>query len=120
VNSGQRLIKVPAFTSPAAGRPQPTDSGVVGEVIGTRRGSELSTVQDVLFINRGADDGVHLGDIFRISSAPDLTREGLVREQADVVVVHTRSNTATCIVVQVSQPDIRPGATARQVRRMPS
>ena len=120
VNSGQRLIKVPAFISPAAGRSQPTDSGVVGEVIGTRRGSELSTVQDVLFINRGADDGVSLGDIFRISSAPDLTREGLVREQADVVVVHTLSNTATCIVVQVSQPDIRPGATARQVRRMPS
>ena len=120
VNSGQRLIKVPAFISPAAGRSQPTDSGVVGEVIGTRRGSELSTVQDVLFINRGADDGVRLGDIFRISSAPDLTREGLVREQADVVVVHTLSNTATCIVVQVSQPDIRPGATARQVRRMPS
>jgi len=120
VSSGQSLIKVPAFTSPAARRPQPTDSGVVAEVIGTRRGSELSTVQDVLFINRGADDGVHLGDIFRISSAPDLTRGGLVREQADVVVVHTRSNTATCIVVQVSQPDIRPGATARQVRRMPS
>jgi len=120
VSSGQSLIKVPAFTSPAAGRAQPTDSGLVGEVIGTRRGSELSTVQDVLFINLGADDGVKLGDIFRISAAPDLTRGGLVREQADVVVVHTRSNTATCIVVQVSQPDIRPGATARQVRRMPS
>jgi hypothetical protein len=77
-------------------------------------------VQDVLFINRGADDGVHLGDFFRISSAPDLTRGGLVREQADVVVVHTRANTATGVVVQVSQPDIRPGAAARQVRRMPS
>jgi hypothetical protein len=120
VSSGQALIKVPAFTPPAAGRPQPTDSGVVGEVVGTRRGSELSTVQDVLFISRGADDGVRLGDIFRIFSAPDLTRGGLVREQADVVVVHTRANTATCIVVQISQPDIRPGATARQVRRMPS
>ena len=120
VNSGQRLIKVPAFTFAAAGRPQPTDSGIMGEVIGTRRGGELSTVQDVLFISRGADDGVRLGDIFRISSAPDPARGGLVREQAEVVVVNTRPNTATCIVVQVSQPDIRPGATARQVRRMPS
>jgi len=120
VNSGQRLIKVPAFTFAAAGRPQPTDSGVVGLVIGTRRGGELSTVQDVLFISRGADDGVRLGDIFRISSAPDPARGGLVREQAEVVVVYTRPNTATCIVVQVSQPDIRTGATARQVRRMPS
>jgi hypothetical protein len=77
-------------------------------------------VQDVLFIGRGADDGVRLGDIFRISSVPDPTRGGLVREQAEAVVVNTRPNTATCIVVQVSQPDIRPGATARQVRRMPS
>jgi hypothetical protein len=120
VNSGQRLIKVPAFTFAAAGRPQPMDSGVVGEVIGTRRGGELSTVQDVLFVSRGADDGVRLGDIFRISSAPDPARGGLVREQAEVVVVNTRPTTATCIVVQVSQPDIRPGAAARQVRRMPS
>ncbi len=120
VNSGQRLIRVPAFTFPAGVRPQPMDSGLVGEVIGTRRGGELSTVQDVLFISRGADDGVRLGDIFRISSVTDPARGGLVRDQADVVVVNVRPNTATCIVVQVSQPDIRPGATARQVRRMPS
>jgi hypothetical protein len=59
---------------------------------------------------------VSLGDVFRISSAPEA---GPVREQAQALVVHMDPRTATLVVVQVTQPDIRPGAIARQVRRMP-
>jgi hypothetical protein len=47
-----------------------------------------------------------------------------VREQAKALVVHTDAKTATLVVLQVTQPDIRAGATAgataRQIRRMPS
>jgi hypothetical protein len=55
--------------------------------------------------------------VFRISSAPAA---GPVRVQAEAIVVHTDAQTATLVVLQVTQPDIRAGATARQVRRMPS
>lgn len=120
VLSGQSLIQVQPFSFSSASHAVPIDSGVVGEVIGLRSGRELVSTQEVLYINRGAEDGVRLGDVFHIASAPDLRRGGLVRDLADVIVVHTRPSTATCVVIEVSQPDIRPGATARQVRRMPS
>jgi hypothetical protein len=116
---GVPLLSVPAFSYESNAHAQAIDSGVVGQVIGTRREGEITSVQDVLFIDRGTDDGVRLGDVFRISSAPEGAA-GLVRDQADALVVHTRDKTATVVVLQVSQPDIRPGATARQVRRMPS
>ena len=119
LETGAALLKVPAYQFNSSARPEPTDSGVTGQVIATRRGGEIASVQDVLYIDRGADDGVHLGDIFHITTAPE--RQGAAaRDQADAIVVHARAKTATLVVLQVSQPDIRPGAAARQVRRMPS
>jgi hypothetical protein len=91
---------------------------VTGQVIATRRHGELTSVQDVLYVNVGADDGVHLGDVFRIGVAAN---QGVpARSQAEAMVVHARPKTATLVVLQVNQPDIRPGAIARQTRRMPS
>lgn len=115
---GAALLKVPAYDYSSDARAVPVDSGLEGQVIAARRDGEIASVQDVLFINLGADDGIHLGDVFRISAA--TAQAGATREQADALVVHTRAKTATLVVLQISQPDIRPGAVARQVRRMPS
>jgi hypothetical protein len=115
---GAPLLKVDRFHYNSSARSQPVDSGLVGQVVATQVENELTSVQNVLFIDRGADDGVHLGDVFHITAAPG-SAEGPVRDQADALVVHTREKTATILVLQVSQPDIRPGATARQVRRLP-
>jgi len=116
---GAKLLKVEPFHYDSSARPVPVDSGLAGTVIATRRNGELTNVQDEFFIDRGADDGVHLGDVFHISTARG-TSGGLVRDQADALVVKLQPKTSTAIVLQVSQPDIRPGATARVVRRMPS
>ncbi len=115
---GALLFKVQPFRYDSNAHAVPVDSGITGAVIATRRDGELTTIQDELFIDRGSDDGVHLGDIFHIS-APASSSE-LVRDQADALVVKLEAKTATVLVLQVSQPDIRPGATATQVRRMPS
>ena len=117
---GQRYVKVEPFPSQASARPSPVDSGIVGQVVTTRAGREIVSLQSVLYIDRGAEDGVRLGDVFSIVSLPDPATGAAAREQAQVVVVYTRPRTATCIVVDVSQPDIHPGATARQVGRVPS
>jgi len=115
---GTHVLKVPAYHYDSSARAVPTDSGIEGQVIGTRRRGEISSVQDVLFVNVGADDGVRLGDVFRIGAAAN---QGVPeREQAEAIVVHTRAKTATLVVLEVRQPDIRPGAAARQIRRMPS
>jgi hypothetical protein len=117
VNDGELLTKIEPFRDLSSARAQPVDSGVVGQVIALRRGRELTSIQDILYVNRGADDGLKLGDGLSISSAPAA---GPVRQQAEALVVHTDAKTATLVVLQVTQPDIRAGATARQVRRMPS
>jgi hypothetical protein len=117
VSDGDLLTRVAPFRFDNSARAQPVDSGVVGRVIATRSGRELTSTQDVLYIDRGADDGLRLGDVFRINSAPGADP---VRVQAEALVVHTDPKTATLLVIQVTQPDIRAGATARQIRRMPS
>jgi len=117
VSNGELLTKIEPFRFASSARAQPIDSGVVGQVIALRGERELTSVQDILYINRGADDGLKLGDVLRISSAPAA---GPVREQAKALVVRTNAKTATLVVLQVTQPDIRAGATARQFRRMPS
>ena len=117
VNDRALLTKIEPFRNLSSARAQPVDSGVVGQVIAVGSGRELTSIQDVLFIDRGADDSLKAGDVFRISSAPAA---GPVRDQAEALVVHTDPRTATLVVLQVTQPDIRAGATARQVRRMPS
>lgn len=117
VSSGELLTKIPPFRQSGSAHAQSVDSGVVGQVITLRGGRELTSVQDVVYISVGADDGLKLGDVFRISSDPAA---GRVRDQAEAIVVHTDAKTATLLVLQVAQPDIRAGATARQIRRMPS
>ena len=119
VGGGELITKIEPFRNLSSARAEPVDSGVVGHVIAMRTGRELTGVQDVLYVDRGADDGLRLGDVVGISSAPSASA-GAVREQAQALVVHTGAKTATLVVIQVTQPDIRAGATARQVRRMPS
>jgi hypothetical protein len=117
VSDGELVTRIEPFHYVSSARSQQVDSGVVGQVIAVRSGRELTSVQDILYIDSGAEAGIRLGDVFRISSAPSA---GPVRVQADAIVVHTDARTATLLVLQVSQPDIRAGATARQIRRMPS
>ena len=120
VNSGQRFIKIPPFPSQASARPVPVEGGMTAQVIETQLGRELVSVQAVIYLDRGADEGVRLGDMFRVTMAADATAGTAARDQAEVMVVHVRPHTATCVVTSVSQPNVRPGATARLVRRVPS
>jgi hypothetical protein len=120
VNSGQRFIRISPFPPQSATRPEPVDGGMTAQVIETQLGRELVSVQAILYLDRGADEGVRLGDMFRITAAADASAGTLARDQAEVMVVHVRPHTATCVVTSVSQPNIRPGATARLVRRVPS
>ncbi len=121
ITSDQSVIRVAAFT-PSRQRATAVDSGIVGSVIDVREPAELVTPDEALFIDRGAEDGVQLGDIFQISgtttAASSIGR--VVQNEVQVLIVHLRPHTATGIVIQIDRPDVRPGSTARQTRRMPS
>ncbi len=119
--SDQRVLRVSAF-QPSPQRSVPVDSGLVASVIDMRDPHELVTLQDVLFIDRGAEDSVHLGDMFQVSGMTTASSGiGLIEQsEAKLLIVYLRPHTATGVVIQIDRPDIKPGATARQILRMPS
>jgi LysM repeat protein len=122
IASGQHVMRVPGF-APTNDRSTTVDSGgVAGSVIDMRDPHELVAFQDVLFLDRGQQDSVHLGDIFQVSgttsAASDIGR--VVQSEVKVLIVYLRPHTSTGVVIQIDRPDVRPGATARQIRRMPS
>ncbi len=121
MTSGQMVIRVPEFVATRA-RPVPVDSGVVGSVIDIRDLHELVTMQDVVFLDRGAEDSVHLGDIFQISGTTTAASGigTVVQPEVKVLIVYVRPRTSTGVVIQIDRPDVQAGATARQIRRMPS
>jgi hypothetical protein len=124
IASGQGVMPAPVFHPATGVHPLPVSANkaVTGEVIDLRTPHELAELQDVLFLNRGSEDGVHEGDIFQITGEAPASAHlgGIVQDKAKVLVVYTRPHVATAVIIQLSRPDIRPGATARQIYRMPS
>ncbi len=119
--SDQMVIRVPAFQA-VGQRGVPVDSGVVGSVIDLRDPHELVTLQDILFIDRGAEDSVHLGDTFQVTgmSTASAGIGAVIEDEAKLLIVYVRAHTATGMVIQIDRPDVKAGATARQILRMPS
>ncbi len=122
IQSGQGLLKAQPFQTAAGARPTPVSDGVVGSVIDLRDKHELAEEQDVLFIDRGSEEGVQPGDVFEISNLTDASSDigAVVQEAAKVLIVNTQPHTSSGIVIELDRPDIRPGATARQILKMPS
>jgi hypothetical protein len=95
--------------------------GVTGEVVGLRDAREVAAMQDVLFINRGAEDGVHLGDVFAISSVVSGGGDvgAVEQDHGRALIVNTRPHTSSAVIIELYRSDIRAGAAVRQIRRMP-
>ena len=122
INGGQGVMKAVPYHASSGVRPEAVETGLVGEVIALRTPHEVLNEQDVLFIDKGLDDGVRLGDIFQVSrTSPTQAGIGPIQQkQALLLIVYGRAHTATGVIIQLDRPDIRPGSTVRQIRRMPS
>jgi len=122
IEMGQEYIRVAPFSFNTERHAESVTSGVQGQVIALRDPRVLLNTQDVVFLDKGADDGVRLGDVFQLYLRhTDQVRGGTVeQDQALALVVNVRSRTATVVIVELYRGDIRVGSQARQVRRMPS
>jgi hypothetical protein len=120
--TGQYVMPAEKFTDPGHVRPVPISDGVHGNVIQSRDRQELKGPLDVIFINRGREDGVSPGDMFEIRAPVTriLDAETVDEVMATFQVVHVRDHTATARLVHVVQPNIRPGAEIRQIAKLPS
>jgi hypothetical protein len=118
VRNGQEVLKVAPFTFSSNRQPVAvTRDPIEGRVLRLRDAREVATLQGVLFIDKGAEDGVQLGDVFQIYHSQDGAIE---QDQARAIVVNTRSHSCTAVIIELYRPDISSQSDARQVRRMPS
>jgi LysM repeat protein len=122
IADGQELLKTAPFALTTNARPVEVTDGVTGAVVGLRDRREFAGLQDVIYIDRGADEGVRLGDVFAISGVARVRGAigDIEQDQARAIVVNARSHTSSAIIIELYRPDIRVGSVARQVRRMPS
>lgn len=124
IDGGQSVIRAEPYTPRQGVRPVavPADGGIRGEVIDLRSPREVVNAQDMLFINKGAVDGVRLGDVFEVSrTSPPAAGVGTFPQlQGKVLIVYVRQHTATGLLIEVDRADIRPGSAVRQILRMPS
>jgi hypothetical protein len=121
VVEGQELIKVQPFVNNSSQRAVPVDSGVQGRVIRVRNDHAVAQVQNVIFIDKGANDGVRLGDIFQIYGMRSDEQGGSIEQDGGrAIIVNTRAATATAVIIELYGGGSGTRALVRQIRRMPS
>ena len=122
VTDGQFVMHVEPFRSPGAGRAIDVTDGITGQVVGLSTPGEIVNIQSAVFLNRGVQDGVRLGDVFQLSGSDRARNDfnGVVLDQAQALVVNARPHTCTAVIISMQRPDIRQGSTARQIRRLPT
>lgn len=121
IQNGQEVIKVSPFAFNSNRHPEPvTANAIEANVLRMRDNNELAAPQGVLFLDKGAEDGVQLGDVFQIYLPAGSGADAMDQDQGRVLVVNTRSHSCTGVIIGLYRPDISSRSAARQVRRMPS
>jgi hypothetical protein len=123
IRNGQRTLPVENFNARTGVRAVPVSDGVRGSMIGGLGRQDLKEPQMVVFINKGREDGVGLGDLFEVRRRPERSSDGMIRVNelmATMQIVHVRDHTATGLLLNVISPDIPPGTDVMQVAKLPS
>lgn len=123
MRNGHLVLPAERFSPGPGQRAVAVEDGLRAEILGGRQLKELKHPQNVLFINKGRQDGVRPGDLYEIRRRPanrvrsaDLIDELMASGQ----VVRVGERTATLVLTGVVSPDIAPGTPAVQVGRLPS
>jgi hypothetical protein len=96
------------------------EGGLVGTVLGFTEDQTLVATTETIFLDVGAVDGVHVGDVFATFSSTATAETAFFEDRLSVVrVVHTSDETATARVTELRDAGMRPGAPVRRVERMP-
>jgi hypothetical protein len=84
---------------------------VKGTVVAAAQEEENISEREVVFIDRGSQDGVIMGDLFTIYQLPYYTDEALEKEPTlpllkvgEGVVIYLAKETSTLLVTHSSQP----------------
>jgi hypothetical protein len=118
---GDVVVAAEPFEIEPAARPEETDDGLTGRILGFETEQPLLDLDDPVFLDLGRRDGVRTGDEFLAlssregSPATADSRDALSRLR----VVRTTEGTSTAIVVSIRDPATAVGAPVRRVGRLP-
>ncbi len=119
----QGVLALPAPVAASATPPSPVDDGMVTRVVWVSDQAVLPGVQYYLALAASEHDGVHVGDRFTIyRPAKRLEESTTVLPESDIAVVQVVRVTAhgsTALVIDQTQPAIRPGVAARLTAKAP-
>ena len=122
----QRVIPLEHFAMNPDARPAPLLLGTEGKVVYIPSNQAVASKQDYIIMDVGLKDGVKLGDLFTIYkprmklALADAPAVEIPEGQIGVVqVVKVTELGATALVVDVRNPAIVLGASARLTARMP-
>jgi hypothetical protein len=116
VADGQVALPIEPFRD-RTGDPVPIENGMRGSIIEIRDLHPVATLWEVVFIDRGRDDGIVSGDEFEVIVEEEGS-EFPARQLATLQVVHVRQRSASAMVTGLNGVGIRPGATVRLIRKM--
>lgn len=121
IQNGNLVLPLEPFRDPGNVRPTPVQQGLEGQLIAQRELHALVVSHHFLFIDRGRKDGVVPGDMVEVYD-PSTEEPGAASERVLVtlLIVHTREQSATGLVIGVNHPALMPGMPVRLVKKMPS
>ena len=116
VADGQVALPIEPFRG-RAGDPVPIANGMRGSIIEIRDLHPVATLWEIVFIDRGRDDGIVSGDEFEVI-IEEQGSDFPARQLATLEVVHVRQRSASAMVTGLTGVGIRPGVTVRLIRKM--
>jgi hypothetical protein len=117
ISDGQLALPLEPFVDPGVVVPVPVENGMEGHILASRDLGPLPQQQDIMFIDRGRNDGVALGDVFAVirsragGAAPDTV--GFLQ------IVHRRDQTSSGILMFIHDIDIGDDSPVQLFRKMP-
>jgi len=123
VHNDQVALPLEHFTPGGDQHAVPVADGIEAMVITPRTSDFLTEQQSVVFLDKGRADGVAPGDVFEVIRTPEQRYDAAATTaqlMAKLQIVRVGEHTSSGLVVRVDQADVKPGAHARQVAKLPS
>jgi len=122
VVTGEVAMPIEPFRDPGTVFPTPIDNGMSASIIDMRDPHPLPGQRNIVFIDRGREDGLTAGDIFEVlrPNPPEASPDAPPQQVAIIEVVHVRQHSASAALVQISGLGVKAGAPVRLIRKMPS
>jgi len=122
ISGGQVAMPLEPFRNTGSAGPVPLENGMTGLIIVSRDLRQIPGEQSVVFIDKGRDDGVSLGDVFEVlrPNPPQASPETPLQQVAVLQIVHVRQRSASAMVSRIGDLGLAPGAPVRLIRKMPS